>query len=162
MNLSDREQATVWGVVAVLLFVVLASFVYAPWRRGVSILRRELPQRRSRLGELNRLCEQYRRLKLLQGEAPAPGESFNLLAILEEAAMQAGVRAEMKSIRPTRGKHGDKAVAVEIDRVDPERMLGFLYNLEVYNRFALRTVDVRKQEEGLYRLHVQVQTGPAP
>jgi len=162
---QDQQRIVIAGLVfvAAALFVQFAVFPYLDARNKV---RNAIAGSEKTLRELAGLGGEFGVLRQRSGEIRRAIErrppDFTLLSHLERRAVEAGVKTNIRSIRPLRsvavGAYEEAAVEIRLDKMTMKQLTDFLYLMESpEDAVRIRRMSVEKTREDPGYLNVQIQ-----
>jgi hypothetical protein len=141
MKITARERTLVVGGGVLLAILLAGQMLISPAYQRIRDLQRLVPQKERELGEVRQLRKE---LEALQGRKNyllqniPPGErTLAPLAKLDGLIERCGLRAYIRSIRPTQGaaEAGEEmTVEVQAERVDLPQLTRFLYEVQAAPR----------------------------
>jgi len=162
---QDQQRIVIAGLVfvAAALFVQFAVFPYLDARNKV---RNAIAGSEKTLRELAGLDGEFGVLRQRSGEIRRAIErrppDFTLLSHLERRAVEAGVKTNIRSIRPLRsvavGAYEEAAVEIRLDKMTMKQLTDFLYLMESpEDAVRIRRMSVEKMRDNPEYLNAQIQ-----
>ncbi len=166
MKLAPREKKGILLAVLVVGAAALLHFGVFPLLESRAGLRRAIAAKEQSVLELRQLSADYlARRQSSQGieerlARRAPG--FSLFSFLEQAAGAAGVKANIKYMKPStslgQGKLTESVVEVKLERISLEQLARYLEHIESPAEVvAVKRISIQTMKEGSGGLEVVVQ-----
>ncbi len=138
MKLSSRERRLVLGAAIILGALALLQWVLLPvWNQNRRYER--LSARRTlELREMRKLTSLYLtyqgKMAHIERKLVREKDNFSLFTFLERAAVRAGIKDNLLSMKPSQSKVGEvyieSSVEVKFQAVSMERLVRYLYSIE--------------------------------
>jgi NhaP-type Na+/H+ or K+/H+ antiporter len=138
-RLSRREQVAVFLAVTVVVATLLVQGVALPLMERREQLERKLAAKARTIQEMERLLEEYDRLRqtaaLFQSRLASRPASFSLFPFMDRLAGQTGIKEGVKFMRPSstpmeEGRAAISQVEIKIEGVDLTQLMGYLNGIE--------------------------------
>jgi general secretion pathway protein M len=138
MQLAKREKYLIGLAVCVIVFAVLIQLVLMPFVDGRQRMQNSVAAQERNLQEIVRLSQEYKALEqdsetLTQRLASRPG-NFTLFSFLEKAAGKAGVKNNIKYMKPSastgKGPFKEALVEMKLERITLKQMVDYLKLIE--------------------------------
>ena len=138
MQLAKREKYLIGLAVCVIVFAVLIQLVLMPFVDGRQRMQNSVAAQERNLQEIVRLSHEYKALEqdseiLTQRLASRPG-NFTLFSFLEKAAGKAGVKNNIKYMKPSastgKGPFKESLVEMKLERITLKQMVDYLKLIE--------------------------------
>jgi general secretion pathway protein M len=138
MQLAKREKYLIGLAVCVIVFAVLIQLVLMPFVDGRQRMQNSVAAQERNLQEIVRLSQEYKALEqdsetLTQRLASRPG-NFTLFSFLEKAAGKAGVKNNIKYMKPSastgKGPFKESLVEMKLERITLKQMVDYLKLIE--------------------------------
>ena len=138
MQLAKREKYLVTLAVIVVVFGVVFQFVLTPFLEKKELFENNVTAKQNNLQQMVALREEYLLLEqdsdvLAQRLARRP-KNFTLFSFLEKAAGDAGVKDNIKSMKPSastgKGPFKESLVEMKLERITLGQMVGYLKLIE--------------------------------
>ena len=138
MQLAKREKYLIGLAVCVIVFAVLIQLVLMPFVDGRQRMQNSVAAQERNLQEIVRLSQEYKALEqdsetLIQRLASRPG-NFTLFSFLEKAAGKAGVKNNIKYMKPSastgKGPFKESLVEMKLERITLKQMVDYLKLIE--------------------------------
>ena len=138
MQLAKREKYLVTLAVIVIVLGVVIQFVLTPFLAKKELYKNNVTAKQNNLQEMVALREEYLLLEqdsdvLTQRLARRP-KNFTLFSFLEKAAGDAGVKENIKSMKPSasagKGPFKESLVEMKLERITLGQMVDYLKLIE--------------------------------
>ncbi len=138
MQLAKREKYLIGLAVCVIVFAVVIQLVIMPFVDGRQRMQNSVVAQERNLQEIVRLSQEYKALEqdsetLTQRLASRPG-NFTLFSFLEKAAGKAGVKNNIKYMKPSastgKGPFKEALVEMKLERITLKQMVDYLKLIE--------------------------------
>ncbi len=138
MQLAKREKYLIGLAVCVIVFAVLIQLVIMPFVDGRQRMQNSVAAQERNLQEIVRLSQEYKALEqdsetLTQRLASRPG-NFTLFSFLEKAAGKAGVKNNIKYMKPSastgKGPFKESLVEMKLEKITLKQMVDYLKLIE--------------------------------
>ena len=138
MQLAKREKYLIGLAVCVIVFAVLIQLVLMPFVDGRQRMQNSVAAQERNLQEIVRLSQEYKALEqdsetLTQRLTSRPG-NFTLFSFLEKAAGKAGVKNNIKYMKPSastgKGPFKEALVEMKLERITLKQMVDYLKLIE--------------------------------
>ena len=138
MQLAKREKYLIALMVAFVAVAVLIQLIVVPFLEGRDRMQSGVVGKEKNLQEIVRLRQEYQALKqdsetLSQKLSRRPG-SFTLFSFLEKAAGKAGVKNNIKYMKPSastgKGPFKESLVEMKLERITLKQMVDYLKLIE--------------------------------
>lgn len=165
-NRGAREKLYVLGGSGALLVALLAQFAILPFWEDRQRVGKAVESQEKILREINGQAAEYLVLKrdvdAIQGVLSSRPPNFTLYSFVERKAREAGMRANVKTINPSKGMPMgafEEAIAdVGLEKLTLRQLVQFLYLAESpRDAVRVRKLSVRKSAESPEYLTVTVQ-----
>jgi len=150
-RLSWREQLVLgWGGVIVLGLVVYMTAV-DPLLQRMAMLDRLIPQKQRELDQLNRLRDEYGRLKgQVDTDVRAMGTDFSLATFAEKTVLDKVGKSHLAGIKPQPEmpfeNYQEVAVEVRLEQVQLGQIVSFLTGLEqAPQRLRVKRLEIKSR-----------------
>jgi len=181
-KLGARERLIVLGGAGIAVAVLLVQFVILPFWEEKTRVAKALDAQEKLLAEMHAKLADYRLIKrdmdLIQRALASRPPGFTLNGFVDRKAREAGVRANVRAINPSRGASAgayEEALAdVSLERITMRQLVQFLHKADSpRDAVRIRKLTVRKSLESPEYLTATVQLatyqpaaaprpGPAP
>ena len=181
-KLGARERLIVLGGAGIAVAVLLVQFVILPFWEEKTRVAKALDAQEKLLAEMHAQLADYRLIKrdmdLIQRALASRPPGFTLSGFVDRKAREAGVRANVRAINPSRGASAgayEEALAdVSLERITMRQLVQFLHKADSpRDAVRIRKLTVRKSLESPEYLTATVQLatyqpaaaprpGPAP
>jgi len=181
-KLGARERLIVLGGAGIAVAVLLVQFVILPFWEEKTRVAKALDAQEKLLAEMHAQLADYRLIKrdmdLIQRALASRPPGFTLNGFVDRKAREAGVRANVRAINPSRGASAgayEEALAdVSLERITMRQLVQFLHKADSpRDAVRIRKLTVRKSLESPEYLTATVQLatyqpaaaprpGPAP
>jgi len=181
-KLGARERLIVLGGAGIAVAVLLVQFVILPFWEERTRVAKALDAQEKLLAEMHAQLADYRLIKrdmdLIQRALASRPPGFTLNGFVDRKAREAGVRANVRAINPSRGASAgayEEALAdVSLERITLRQLVQFLHKADSpRDAVRIRKLTVRKSLESPEYLTATVQLatyqpaaaprpGPAP
>jgi len=181
-KLGARERLIVLGGAGIAVAVLLVQFVILPFWEERTRVAKALDAQEKLLAEMHAQLADYRLIKrdmdLIQRALASRPPGFTLSGFVDRKAREAGVRANVRAINPSRGASAgayEEALAdVSLERITMRQLVQFLHKADSpRDAVRIRKLTVRKSLESPEYLTATVQLatyqpaaaprpGPAP
>jgi len=181
-KLGTRERLIVLGGAGIAVAVLLVQFVILPFWEERTRVAKALDAQEKLLAEMHAQLADYRLIKrdmdLIQRALASRPPGFTLNGFVDRKAREAGVRANVRAINPSRGASAgayEEALAdVSLERITLRQLVQFLHKADSpRDAVRIRKLTVRKSLESPEYLTATVQLatyqpaaaprpGPAP
>jgi len=165
-NLGKRERYTLSAGLALVLLFLAVHTVFLPLFEARSKLHRSIQSSEKTLKEVAALgseFEIYRKdLEAVQAALAARPPQFTLFSFIEQKAGDAGVRSNIKNMRPTRAPLSadveEAVIEIGLDKITLNQLVRFLHAAEsAQDAVRVRKVSVRRSAEDPQYLSAQFQ-----
>ncbi len=138
MQLAKREKYLVTLAVIVIVLGAVIQFVFTPFLAKKELYKNNVTAKQNNLQEMVALREEYLLLEqdsdvLTQRLAQRP-KNFTLFSFLEKAAGDAGVKENIKSMKPSasagKGPFKESLVEMKLERITLGQMVDYLKLIE--------------------------------
>jgi len=138
MQLAKREKYLIALAVVVVVFAVLIQLVVMPFMEGRERMQNGVAAKEKNLQEIVRLRQEYQVLKqgsetLSQRLSSRPA-NFTLFSFLEKAAGEAGVKNNIKYMKPSastgKGPFKESLVEMKLETITLRQMVEYLKLIE--------------------------------
>jgi len=138
MQLAKREKYLIGLAVCVIVSAVLIQLVLMPFVNGRQRMQNSVAAQEKNLQDIVRLSQEYKALEqdsetLTQRLASRPG-NFTLFSFLEKAAGKAGVKNNIKYMKPSastgKGPFKESLVEMKLERITLKQMVDYLKLIE--------------------------------
>lgn len=138
MQLAQREKYLVTLAVIVIVLGAVIQFVFTPFWAKKELYKNNVTAKQNNLQEMVALREEYLLLEqdsdvLTQRLAQRP-KNFTLFSFLEKAAGDAGVKENIKSMKPSasvgKGPFKESLVEMKLERITLGQMVDYLKLIE--------------------------------
>jgi type II secretory pathway component PulM len=150
-RLSWREQLVLgWGGVIVLGLVVYMTAI-DPLLQRITMLDRLIPQKQRELEQLNRLRDDYGRLKgQVDADVRALGTDFSLATFAEKTVLDNVGKSHLAGIKPQPElpfeNYQEVAVEVRLEKVQLGQIVSFLAGLEqAPQRLRVKRLEIKSR-----------------
>ena len=138
MQLAKREKLFISTAVGVLVGILVIQFAILPFVNRRERYRSSLAAKQQDLQEMIRLRQDYLALQqdsdVLAKRLASRPENFTLFSFLEKAAGDAGVKDNIKYMKPSvptaRGSFKESLVEMKLERITLGQMVGYLKLVE--------------------------------
>ena len=166
MQLAKREKYFIALAAIVIVFAFVILFVIMPFFEKRERYRNNVAVQQNNLQEMVALRQQYLLLQqdsdtLVQRLAKRPN-SFTLFSFLEKAAGNAGVKDNIKSMKPSastgKGPFKESLVEMKLERITLGQMVGYLKLIESpENLVSVKRVSIQANKKETQFLDVILQ-----
>ncbi|MBE9519743.1 MAG: type II secretion system protein M [Proteobacteria bacterium] len=138
MQLAKREKYLIGLAVCVIVFAVLIQLVIMPFVDGRQRMQNSVAAQEKNLQKIVRLSQEYKALEqdsetLTERLASRPG-NFTLFSFLEKAAGKAGVKNNIKYMKPSastgKGPFKESLVEMKLEKITLKQMVDYLKLIE--------------------------------
>ncbi len=138
MQLAKREKYLVTLAVIIIVLGAVIQFVFTPFLEKKELYKNNVTAKQNNLQEMVALREEYLLLEqdsdvLTQRLAQRP-KNFTLFSFLEKAAGDAGVKENIKSMKPSasagKGPFKESLVEMKLERITLGQMVDYLKLIE--------------------------------
>jgi len=138
MQLAKREKYLIGLAVCVIVFAVLIQLVIMPFVDGRQRMQNSVAAQEKNLQKIVRLRQEYKALEqdsetLTERLASRPG-NFTLFSFLEKAAGKAGVKNNIKYMKPSastgKGPFKESLVEMKLEKITLKQMVDYLKLIE--------------------------------
>ncbi len=138
MQLAKREKYLIGLAVCVIVFAVLIQLVIMPFVDGRQRMQNSVAAQERNLQKIVRLSQEYKALEqdsetLTERLASRPG-NFTLFSFLEKAAGKAGVKNNIKYMKPSastgKGPFKESLVEMKLEKITLKQMVDYLKLIE--------------------------------
>ncbi|WP_159441326.1 type II secretion system protein GspM [Desulfopila aestuarii] len=168
-NLSDRERLILIGGGLFVLGVVIYQLIISPYLVAHERLQSSLQRKQAELVEIQRLSQEYAKLRVEEGGLKAllqkRDAGFTLFAFLDKQAENAGVKEQIKYMKPSviEGDNGlnESVVEMRLEGVTLEKLTQFLQVTESdTNVVSVRRLSIQTsaRDEGFLDVILQIVT----
>ena len=168
-NLSDRERLILIGGGLFVLGVVIYQLIISPYLVAHQRLQSSLQRKQAELVEIQRLSQEYAKLRVEEGGLKAllqkRDAGFTLFAFLDKQAENAGVKEQIKYMKPSviEGDNGlnESVVEMRLEGVTLEKLTQFLQVTESdTNVVSVRRLSIQTsaRDEGFLDVILQIVT----
>lgn len=139
-TLQPRERIMLGGGGALALVMLAYALVWSPLQRDLTHLRTAVPKERAQLMQMR---AQVREIAALRANAPAAGNSSNLLSTLERSAQEHKLRQYITRMEPDTVS----GVRVSLDAVAFSALLQWLADLQKESGVRADTATIAAQAD---------------
>jgi type II secretory pathway component PulM len=148
---SWREQLVLgWGAVTVI-GLLLYMLAIDPLLQRMAMLDRLIPQKQKELEQLNRLREEYGRLKgQVDADVRSMGTNFSLTTFVEKTVLEQVGKSHLAGIKPQPEmpfeQYKEVAVEVRLEQVQLGQIVSFLSGLEqASQRLRVKRLEIKSR-----------------
>jgi len=166
MQLAKREKYLVTLAVIVIVLGAVIQFVVTPFLEKKELYDKNVATKQNNLQQMVALREEYLLLEqdsdvLTQRLARRP-KNFTLFSFLEKAAGDAGVKSNIKSMKPSasvgKGPFKESLVEMKLERVTLGQMVGYLKLIESpENLVNIKRISIQSNKKETQFLDVVLQ-----
>ncbi len=137
-GMEKREKIMVAGLGGVVALLVLYNFLLAPLLSTRENLQKSLVKKEVELQEIKNMQQEYRMLQSqstdIKGRIGKRAKDFTLFSYIEKRAAQAGVKKNIKYLKPSaverEGALQEARVDMKLEQITTENLVAFLKGLE--------------------------------
>jgi type II secretory pathway component PulM len=148
---SWREQLVLgWGAV-IVIGLLLYMLAIDPLLQRMAMLDRLIPQKQKELEQLNRLREEYGRLKgQVDADVRSMGTNFSLTTFVEKTVLEQVGKSHLAGIKPQPDmpfeQYKEVAVEVRLEQVQLGQIVSFLSGLEqASQRLRVKRLEIKSR-----------------
>jgi type II secretory pathway component PulM len=148
---SWREQLVLgWGAV-IVIGLLLYMLAIDPLLQRMAMLDRLIPQKQKELEQLNRLREEYGRLKgQVDADVRSMGTNFSLTTFVEKTVLEQVGKSHLAGIKPQPEmpfeQYKEVAVEVRLEQVQLGQIVSFLSGLEqASQRLRVKRLEIKSR-----------------
>ena len=166
MQLAKREKYLITLAVIVIVAAVMLQFGLMPFLEKKEQYDNNVTVKQNNLQQMVALREQYLLLEqesdvLVQRLAQGP-KNFTLFSFLEKAAGDAGVKNNIKSMKPSaatgKGPFQESLVEMKLERITLGQMVGYLQLIESpENLVSIKRISIQSNKKETQFLDVVLQ-----
>ena len=138
MQLAKREKYLITLAVLVIVFALVVQLVIAPFLEKKKRYENNVQTKQNNLQQMATLRQEYLLLeqdsKILAQRLTQRPKNFTLFSFLEKAAGDAGVKDNIKSMKPSastgKGPFKESLVEMKLERVTLGQLVGYLKLIE--------------------------------
>ena len=160
--ISKRERMALLIMGGGIVFFLLLQFVVFPMADEDRRLTRVIESKKNTLCEIQRLKEEYDRIRPVDHRAIRPAVGFTLFSFLERLAGTAGIKESITNMKPTTvtkggGSFGISRVEMKIQEADMARFVRFLQMVETSpNGIYLHRMTIVRSDDDKPTVDVQL------
>lgn len=138
IKLTRREKYYVSAGIALVITFIVFQFILSPFWEGKKNIKHSIQAKGETLNEIISLSSEYRTLKggsinISKALASRP-ENFTLFSFLEKQAGRAGVKPNIKYMKPSTstdsGPHKELSVEMKLENITLRQLVEYLYLVE--------------------------------
>jgi len=166
MQLAKREKYLIALAVIVIVSALVIQFAITPFWEKRERLKNNVTVKQNNLQEMVALRQQYLLLQkdsntLAQRLTVRP-KNFTLFSFLEKAAGEAGVKDNIKSMKPSasvgKGPFKESLVEMKLERITLAQMVGYLKLIESpENLVSIKRISIQSNKKETQFLDVVLQ-----
>jgi general secretion pathway protein M len=166
MQLAKREKYLITLAVVVIVFALVIQFALMPFLDKKEQYENNVTGKQNNLQEMAALRQEYLLLEqdsviLTQRLAQRP-QNFTLFSFLEKAAGDAGVKENIKSMKPSastgKGPFKESLVEMKLERITLGQMVGYLKLIESpENLVNIKRISIQSNKKETQFLDVVLQ-----
>jgi len=156
MQLAKREKYLVTLAVIVIIFAVVIQFAVMPFFEKRERYRNNVTVKEKQLQEIAVLRQEYLLLQqdsdILAQRLANRAKNFTLFSFLEKAAGEAGVKGNIKSMKPSastgKGPFKESLVEMKLERITLGQMVGYLKLIESpKNLVSIKRISIQSNKK---------------
>ncbi|KPJ99583.1 MAG: hypothetical protein AMJ60_04610 [Desulfobacterales bacterium SG8_35] len=166
MQLAKREKYFITAAVIVIVFALLIQFAIMPFVEKRQRFKNNLTVMQNNLQQMVALRQEYLMLQqesdTLAQRLAGREENFTLFSFLEKAAGIAGVKDNIKSMKPSastgKGPFKESLVEMKLERITLGQMVGYLKLIESPEKLvSIKRISIQANKKETQFLDVVLQ-----